>query len=103
MLLMISRNVTGQSELVGVPQPFSIFVDRLIPLPGGGKYGKLMFFIDILMWLKDEDQLAVVSHIWKKCPTPQSKMHCEKSVIQCKRVLHLVLLLSSEWNAMERK
>ena len=41
----------GQSELVGVPQPYSIFVDQFIPLPGGGK---LMFFIDILMWLKDQ-------------------------------------------------
>ena len=70
LLLMIRRNVTGQSELVGVSQPFSIFVDQLIPLPGGGKYGKLMFFIDILMWLKDEDQLAVVCPHLKKVSDP---------------------------------
>jgi len=50
----IGSLVSGQSEYIGVPQPYSIFVNFLIPLPAPrSEFG---FYYDLFMWLMDKKE-----------------------------------------------
>ena len=73
----IGSLVSGQSEFIGVPQPYSIFVDFLIPLPGPRGQSELFFFIELLIWL-----VGKKDPLW--CPDfgPESDPEVQNALIQ---------------------